>query len=166
MKDVMATQHNDVSVLENHHLAASFAIISREKSCNWTVNMSDTEYKRCRHLMIENVLNTDMTKHFVEKDKIKTLIERKDFNLEEAKNKEILMKFMFHLADISNPWKPFNLCRLWTDLLFAEFFDQGDLEKKNNLAVSQFMDRTTTNIAKGQIGFIDFVIKPSWLPLN
>ena len=27
------------------------------------------------------------------------------------------------------------------------------------------MDRNTTNLARGQIGFIDFVIKPCWVPL-
>lgn len=45
-----------------------------------------------------------------------------DFKATEPNNKEFLMKFMFHLADVSNPTKPWNLCRLWTDLLFVEFF--------------------------------------------
>lgn len=30
------------------------------------------------------------------------------------------------------------------------------------VTVSQFMDRCTTNIAKSQIGFISFIIKPSF----
>ena len=51
-----------------------------------------------------------------------------DFKPTDSANKEFLMKFMFHLADVSNPTKPFDLCRLWTDLLFVEFFAQGDLE--------------------------------------
>ena len=33
------------------------------------------------------------------------------------------------------------------NLLFEEFFNQGDFEKKKNLKVSMFMDRVTTNIA-------------------
>lgn len=64
------------------------------------------------------------------------------------------------MSDISNPTKPWDLCKYWTDLLFVEFFSQGDQEKSLKLPVSQFMDRETTNIAKGQIGFIDFIIKP------
>ena len=69
---------------------------------------------------------------------------------------------MFHLADISNPTKPWNLCQLWTDLLFVEFFAQGDLEKHHDFQISQFYDRNTTNIAKSQLGFIDFIVKPSF----
>lgn len=56
--------------------------------------------------------------------------------------------WMFHLADISNPAKPFAVCRQWTDLLFVEFFAQGDMEKSKGFTVSMFMDRVTTNIAK------------------
>lgn len=70
---------------------------------------------------------------------------------------------MFHLADISNPGKPWKLCQMWCDLLFVEFFAQGDLEKMHNFPVSQFFDRTTTNIAKSQLGFIDFIVKPAFI---
>ena len=52
------------------------------------------------------------------------------------------------MADISNPSKQWETCKLWTDLLFVEFFAQGDLEKINNFPVSLFYDRTTTNLAK------------------
>ena len=69
---------------------------------------------------------------------------------------------MFHLADISNPTKPWHLCQHWADLLFIEFFQQGDLEKLHEFPVSQFFDRDTTNIAKSQIGFLDYIIKPSF----
>lgn len=59
-----------------------------------------------------------------------------DFNASDSKDKELFIKFMFHLSDISNPTKPFHLCRYWTDLLFVEFFAQGDLEKINGFPVS------------------------------
>ena len=47
-------------------------------------------------------------------------------------------------------------------MLFVEFFAQGDLEKVHEFTVSQFMDRTTTNIAKGQVGYINFIVKPAF----
>ena len=40
MNDEWATRHNDVSVLENHHLAASFTIMKTVPNCNWAANMS------------------------------------------------------------------------------------------------------------------------------
>lgn len=54
---------------------------------------------------------------------------------------------MFHLADISNSAKPFEICKQWTEYLYEEFFKQGDLEKERGYTVSMFMDRNTTNIA-------------------
>ncbi len=40
---------------------------------------------------------------------------------------------MFHLADISNSAKPFEICKQWTEDLYLEFFKQGDLEKEKAL---------------------------------
>ena len=165
MNDEIAIRHNDVSVLEQHHLAASFQLMQKNEDCNWAVKMHRDAFVRMRHVIIQTVLTTDMTKHFVELGTISSRMHDEDFNIAEAKDKELFIKFMFHLADISNPTKPFNLCRLWCDLLFVEFFAQGDLEKEHRFPVSQFFDRTTTSIARSQIGFIDFIIKPSFAPV-
>ena len=69
---------------------------------------------------------------------------------------------LIHLADISNPTKEWRLTLKWTDLLFVEFFHQGDVELESNTPISFLMDRRTTNIAKAQAGFIDNLIKPSF----
>lgn len=73
------------------------------------------------------------------------------------------------MADISNSSKPFQIYKKWTHLLFDEFFAQGDLEISQDFPVSYLCDRST-NIAKAQLGFIDFVVAPlyrkceAWLP--
>ena len=162
MNDQIAVRHNDVSVLENHHLAASFELMSKNVHCNWAVKMSRSDFKRTRHVIIQTVLSTDMTKHFVELGHLSSRMRDEDFDPVQIKDKEQFIKFMFHLADISNPVKDWKLCRLWCDLLFVEFFAQGDLEKVHDFPVSQFYDRKTTNIAKSQIGFINFIIKPAY----
>ena len=47
------------------------------------------------------------------------------------------------------PCRPdFDIVRKWTYLLFDEFFMQGDLEVKENLAVSFLCDRKTTNVVQ------------------
>lgn len=73
-----------------------------------------------------------------------------------------ILKFAFHLADVSNPVKKFDICKEWTDLLYVEFFAQGDLEKQHGFPISYLFDRFTTNVAKSQIGFADFIIKPAY----
>jgi len=45
------------------------------------------------------------------------------WDFDPSKNdKEICMNNLFHLADISNPTKKFEVFKKWTDLLFLEFF--------------------------------------------
>jgi hypothetical protein len=63
-----------------------------------------------------------MTKHFAELGHFKSRIPAQDFDVSTGKDKESAIKFVFHMADISNPTKHWQLCKLWTDLLFVEFF--------------------------------------------
>ena len=58
------------------------------------------------------------------------------------------LKVIFHMADISNGCKSFEISKQWVDLLFVEFFTQGDLERQHDFPISMLMDRVTTNIAK------------------
>ena len=41
--------------------------------------MANSDFKRCRHVIIQTVLNTDMTKHFAEKDNIASRMADEDF---------------------------------------------------------------------------------------
>ena len=44
--------------------------------------------------------------------------------------------------------------------MLAEFYHQGDAEKKAGLAVSMFFDREKPSVGKMQTGFINFIVKP------
>jgi len=146
-RDDLAILYNDQSVLENMHIASSFALIKNE--CNFLEDLDDQLYRRIRNLMVVAVLSTDMAKHFTSLGMFKSKQAQSDFKPSEvAADKNLTVDIFFHMADISNPTKTWDICRYWTDLLFVEFFDQGDRERSLNLTVSQFMDRETTNIAK------------------
>lgn len=67
---------------------------------------------------------------------------------------------ILHACDISTSLRDFETSIQWADLLFEEFFNQGDVEKAQGLKVSMMCDRDTTNIAGGQAGFIQFVVMP------
>ena len=112
--------------------------------------------------MIGAILATDMSEHFSKFGMFKGKVLQQDFDPAVSDNKKLICEMIFHLSDISNATKPFEICQKWTDLLFIEFFNQGDCEKEKGLNVSMFMDRKTTNIASSQMGFIDFIIKPSF----
>ena len=126
--------------------------------------------------MIECVMSTDMGNHnkviSTLKSKLETFdikngknVERMVFtdNLEKTfENQQTVLNMIIHCADISNPAKPSQIQKTWVDLIFMEFFKQGDLEKSKGLPVSILCDRTTTNIDKSQIGFMNFVVIPTF----
>jgi len=51
---------------------------------------------------------------------------------------------------------------MWVDLLMVELFNQGDVEKENNLPISILCDREKVHINKSQIGFINFIVLPTF----
>jgi hypothetical protein len=63
-------------------------------------------------------------------------------------DKMLCMCVGMHFSDISNPCKKWSICKNWIDILFVEFFAQGDKEKSLDLPISYLMDRRTINIAK------------------
>lgn len=72
--------------------------------------------------MVDCVLGTDMAKHFAELGKFKGRAQATDFDCSNQ-DKEITLHMLFHLADISNATKPWDVCEKWTNLLFVEFFN-------------------------------------------
>ncbi len=112
-----------------------------------------------RKQIIENILYTDMTKHFQFMGELKALPQKPDYDIA-GKHKPDVMKALVHAADIGNPSRPFEICKEWAIRILGEFFGQGDKEAQLGLEITQLCDRKTVNIAKGQIGFIDFVVRP------
>ena len=59
--------YNDQSVLENHHLAASFQNMTSD--ADFTSEMGKSDYMLFRRIMVKCILSTDMANHF---DVVKT----------------------------------------------------------------------------------------------
>jgi len=75
-------------------------------------------------------------------------------------NRGLLRKMILHTADISNPTKPFRICRVWAWKICEEFFFVGDNEKALGLPVQTLNDRDNLNRAFSQVGFIEFLAAP------
>ena len=173
-----ALRYNDTSVLEMYHIAQTFKELQHD-DFNIYKNFSPEEYRICRRRMIDGVLATDMANHQKVLSSAKTLAET--YNIKKGKNfedvfnenendksivklfdkQQNILNMIIHTADISNPGKPDKVSNEWTKRVYAEFFVQGDMEKKLNIPISNFCDRETTNINKAMIGFISFVVGPT-----
>jgi hypothetical protein len=175
-KSPIAITYNDISVLENYHVAESFKVMLKEEN-NFLCNLNLPQWRHVRRRMIDCILYTDMANHAKHLSNLKTKIEtyqiKKGENLDKMifnennaaklyENQQLILGMCVHTADISNPAKPELINRKWVDMLFVEFFNQGDVEKKKNLPVSMLCDRDTTNVNKSQIAFIQFVVAPTF----
>ncbi|XP_030065700.1 dual specificity calcium/calmodulin-dependent 3',5'-cyclic nucleotide phosphodiesterase 1A isoform X2 [Microcaecilia unicolor] len=152
----VAILYNDRSVLENHHVSAAYRIMQEEES-NIFVNLSKDDWRDLRALVIEMVLSTDMSCHF---QQIKTM--RGILQQPEGIDKAKAMSLILHAADISHPAKSWDLHHRWTMALMEEFFRQGDKEVELGLPFSPLCDRKATMVAQSQIGFIDFIVEPTF----
>ncbi|XP_078621434.1 dual specificity calcium/calmodulin-dependent 3',5'-cyclic nucleotide phosphodiesterase 1A-like isoform X3 [Branchiostoma floridae x Branchiostoma japonicum] len=151
-----ALVYNDRAVQENHHISAAFRLMT-DDNLNIVYNMSKDDYKDFRTLVIDMVLATDMSYHFAQVKQMKSLLSCPD-NIDKAK----ALSLVLHTADISHPAKNWTLHEHWTELLMEEFFRQGDKEQELGLPFSPLCDRKTTMVASSQIGFIDFIVQPSF----
>ena len=83
--------------------------------------------------------------------------EERDFK---GKNKPNLLRALVHAADISNPTRPYDIAKLWSQRIVSEFFHQGDKERALGVEITMLCDRNKVNFASSQEGFINFVIFP------
>uniref|UniRef100_A0A8C9WTV5 Phosphodiesterase n=1 Tax=Sander lucioperca TaxID=283035 RepID=A0A8C9WTV5_SANLU len=148
--------YNDRSVLENHHVSAAYRLMA-EEDMNIFVNLNKDDWRELRALVIEMVMSTDMSCHF---QQIKTM--RNALTQTLSLDKVKVLSLLLHAADISHPAKAWPLHYRWTHSLMEEFFQQGDKEVELGLPFSPLCDRKATMIAQSQIGFIDFIVEPTF----
>ncbi|XP_077779863.1 dual specificity calcium/calmodulin-dependent 3',5'-cyclic nucleotide phosphodiesterase 1B isoform X1 [Podarcis muralis] len=159
-KSDTAILYNDRSVLENHHISAVFRMM-QEDEMNILVNLTKDEFVELRSLVIEMVLATDMSCHFQQVKSMKTSLQQL-----ERIDKSKALSLLLHAADISHPTKQWTVHSRWTKALMEEFFRQGDKEAELGLPFSPLCDRTSTLVAQSQIGFIDFIVEPTFQVLT
>lgn len=159
----LALRYNDISPLENHHCAVAFSILSKPE-CNILKNATSEQYKQIRSGMIRCILATDMARHNEILNKFRKIQPVFDFNNKD--HKEVLMKIMVKVSDISNEARPMSVAEPWLDCLLQEFFNQSDTEKLKGLPVTPFMDRDKVSKPSSQTNFIRFVLLPLFTELT
>ncbi|KAK6292943.1 hypothetical protein J4Q44_G00364440 [Coregonus suidteri] len=156
-----AILYNDRAVLENHHVSAAYRLLQDDDEMNILLNLSKDDWRELRALVVEMVLATDMSCHFQQIKAMKNFLQQP-----EAILKPKALSLILHTADISHPAKNWDLHHRWTTSLLEEFFRQGDKEAELGLPFSPLCDRKSTMVAQSQIGFIDFIVEPTFTVLS
>lgn len=80
-------------------------------------------------MIIEIVLNTDLSKHFSLITTLKTKLGN-DFPTESMDDKILLLSMTLKVSDAFKVLRdPRNMFQKWQDWMFEEYFRQGDIEK-------------------------------------
>lgn len=172
----VAINFNDISVLENYHLSESFKTLMKPEN-NFFEFIRGDEYRYVRKRIIDCILSTDMALHSKTILNIKTKTDllkiRKGENLENliqdrtnqkavVESQQEVLNMLIHTGDLSHNTKSSDISYKWTLLLYEEFFNQGDKERSLGKPISFLCDRYTTTICSSQIGFLKFIIQPSY----
>jgi len=159
-KHPLAIRYSDTCVLENHHLASAFNIILKDDEANILANLPIAMYREARRLIIEIILNTDMSKHFSLMTTLKTKLGT-NFPTDAIKDRVLILSCALRTCDIFKVVRDgrstFNT---WMEQLFLEYFKQGDMERVLDLPISKFMDRENTHKEKAYLNYIQMVCRP------
>jgi len=161
----LAITYNDLTIMENYHLAHTFRLLKRPE-LNIMKKLPRDSQRRMRKEIINLVLATDMSKHNSKCERLS--VEQGDRNT----NKDFLLKCTLHAADLCSNSLQWDTCFKFSKRIIEEFHDEGDQLRKRNLEVLPLFDRTSpdSSLASSQLTFIRFVVRPfyellaHWVP--
>mmetsp|Transcript_148436 Transcript_148436/g.476720 ORF Transcript_148436/g.476720 Transcript_148436/m.476720 type:complete len:546 (-) Transcript_148436:45-1682(-) len=161
----LALQYSDRSVLENHHAATAFMLLKESGVPLLDHRLVSPPQDAIKARIVDMILATDMTHHRRVLEQMTT--EVKVQATTQDINKLVLEQHILHMADVAHALRPAAQHRAWSDAVRMEFFAQGDEEKSMGHQPGPLFDRSKSpTLPKGQMGFLNFVVAPTWKPLE
>jgi hypothetical protein len=157
------------STLEMHHFDRALSILNTDGH-NILARLDTKDYNEVVRFVEKAILATDLSKHFKHRKMYKDLVDNQSFDFTNPDHRYLLRNVLMTAADLSATTKPFPAQRRVAELVYSEFFDQGDLEKALGTSADQLQDlvnrQKVHQLPKMQIGFLDFVAGPVYETLS
>ncbi|KAK6166133.1 hypothetical protein SNE40_022897 [Patella caerulea] len=149
------------SVMEHHHFDHCIMILNSEGN-NIFDSLSAENYRLVIKTLEHAIISTDLALYFGKRGNFKALIEKGEKNFHTGPNKEILKAMMMTACDVAAICKPWEIQFRTADLVSAEFFEQGDVEKEElgEMPIAMMDRDKKSELPKMQIGFIDAICTP------
>lgn len=159
-----ALYSSEGSVMERHHFAQAIAILNTH-GCNIFEKFSRKDYQRMLDLMRDIILATDLAHHLrIFKDLQK--MSDDGYNPKSRNHHSLLLCLLMTSCDLSDQTKGWKTTRKIAELIYKEFFSQGDLEKAMGNRPSEMMDREKAYIPELQISFMEHIAMPIYKLLS
>eukprot|EP00931_Biecheleriopsis_adriatica_P029218 TRINITY_DN17379_c0_g1_i1.p1 TRINITY_DN17379_c0_g1~~TRINITY_DN17379_c0_g1_i1.p1 ORF type:complete len:540 (+),score=127.93 TRINITY_DN17379_c0_g1_i1:115-1734(+) len=163
-KSNLALRYHDRAVLENFHIATAFELLKDKGIPILDHNLPSPPVASLRERIVDMVLATDMAVH-------KPLVEEMQKSEMQNQNrqdidKRLLERGLIHLSDIGHALRPVEQHQEWARRVTEEMFAQGDREKDLGLTPMALFDRKQAlPLSKNQVGFLNFVVMPTFKPV-
>lgn len=164
----LAYTYNDQSPNEHMHCVTLFNILKKPE-CNVLKNSSKAEFSAFRKIVIELILATDMVHHFPMAADVAKLcsstepgessMNSKSSSVVEkpSSQKPLLRKFLFHMADISDPLKSHGQHLKYVDRIIQEFNLQHEEAQALNVSSGSVGMIVKQKLPMAQMGFLEYI---------
>ena len=127
-KTEYAVRYNNESPLENHHLEVARALVTQHQLL---AALSGPEVDEFWTLVRQCILGTDMAKHGTMTKELDEFLGAEGADpLANARVLQLGLSILLKCADISNQARPFSVSQTWNDVVYQEFYHEGDLDAK------------------------------------
>ena len=127
-KTEYAVRYNNESPLENHHLEVARALVTQHELL---AALSGPEVDEFWTLVRQCILGTDMAKHGTMTKELDDFLGAEGADpLANARVLQLGLSILLKCADISNQARPFSVSQTWNDVVYQEFYHEGDLDAK------------------------------------
>ncbi|XP_036892181.1 cGMP-specific 3',5'-cyclic phosphodiesterase isoform X2 [Sturnira hondurensis] len=146
------------STLEHHHFDQCLMVLNSPGN-QILGGLSIEEYKTTLRIIKQAILATDLALYIKRRGEFFELVRKNQLSLDDPHQKELFLAMLMTACDLSAITKPWPIQQRIAELVAAEFFDQGDKERKElNIEPDDLMNREKKNkIPSMQVGFIDAI---------
>uniref|UniRef100_A0A336MZQ1 Phosphodiesterase n=1 Tax=Culicoides sonorensis TaxID=179676 RepID=A0A336MZQ1_CULSO len=158
----LAALYKNASVLENHHWRSAIGCLLESGVAEQIQSIRPELEEQIQSL----ILATDITRQQEFLTRLKRYLDPpasdndEIFDMSVREHRLFILQIALKCADISNPCRPWDISKKWSQKVCEEFFRQGDFERQLNLPVTSLCDRQSTSVPKIQSGFFKFVVTP------
>lgn len=143
----LAALYENTSVLENHHWRSAVGCLLESGVAEQIQHIRPELERQISSL----ILATDITRQQEFLNKFRNFLNTQTLDMRQAEHRHFILQIALKCADISNPCRPWDVSKKWSQKVCEEFFRQGDYERQLNLPVTSLCDRFSTTVPKIQV---------------
>lgn len=163
----LAVRYNNQAVLEHHHAAVAWAIVTMKGRDLLASLRGDGSYAGCaplrqfREALVACIMATEVASHKAHVKSLRDALDSGTFNSQNVEHRKLLMLCLVQAADVSNECRGYMFSRQWAPLVAEEFFVQGDKEVALGMPPPRpSFDRKRASLPEDQKGFIAMLCLP------